>query len=82
MLCSCLLVIQGYCVKTSSCNCKILKSTYNSLSIALDYRVMYNVLLFVSAFVLCQHVKLSNNLILRLVVLCYIAFFLVVVVGN
>jgi hypothetical protein len=53
MLCSCLLVIQGYCVKTSSYNCKILKSAYNSLSIALDCRAMYNVLLFVCAFVLC-----------------------------
>jgi hypothetical protein len=82
MLRGCLLVIRGYCVKTGSRNCEVLKSAYKSSSIALDCRAMYDVLLFVRAFVLCQHVKLSNDLVLRLAVSCHVAFLLAVVAGN
>jgi hypothetical protein len=82
MLRGCLLVVRGYCVKTGGRNGEVLESAYKSSSIALDCRAMYDVPLFVRAFVLCQHVELSNNLVLRSAVSCHVAFLLAVVAGD
>jgi hypothetical protein len=43
---------------------------------------VYDILFFVYVITLSYYVKLLNNLILRLIVLCYVFFLLTVVASN